>query len=326
VITTSSRLLRLLSLLSSRPTWTAGELARRMDITDRTVRRDIARLRDLGYDVESEPGRWGGYRLVESGRQLPLVLDDEESLAVSVALREAAQTGVLGDDQAVLSAFLKLRQLLPPRVASRLGAMDDVFEHTTRVCGQPLSPGMLAGLAQVCRRSERIRLSYRNMRGIDTVREVDPYRLVFTGNRWYFVALDVATGGWRTFRADRVIDARPTGRMVRLDDPPDAARLVAETLTSDYPLYATVRLLIPLDDALRVVPPTVGVHRPDGPDATVVKIGGTDAESLGLYLMRLGVPLTVLSPDDVREAVRQRAMALAEGNTVAGTASAPKRP
>ncbi|MCX2731544.1 WYL domain-containing protein [Saccharopolyspora sp. NFXS83] len=314
MIGTSSRLLRLLSLLSSRPSWTAGELARRMEVTDRTVRRDVSRLRDLGYDVESDPGRWGGYRLRPGNKQIPLVLDDEESLAVAVALREAARTGVLGDDQAVLSAFLKLRQLLPARVASQLGAMDDVFEHTARAGGQPLSAGLLAGLAAACRRSERLRLSYRDMRGSDSERAVDPHRLVFTGNRWYLVARDVERGAWRTFRADRVLHAEPTGRVVRIDDPPAAARLVAETLTSDYPLYAKVRLHVALDEAMRAIPPTAGVHRADGPGATVVEVGGTDVESLATRLVKLGVPLTVLSPAEVRAAVRRHALALAETN------------
>ncbi|WP_406693199.1 WYL domain-containing protein [Saccharopolyspora sp. ID03-671] len=313
-MSTSSRLLKLLSLLPSRPSWTAGDLAERMGITERTVRRDIARLRDLGYDVSSDPGRWGGYKLGGGGKQLLLVLDDEESLAVSVALREAAQTRVLGDDQAVLSAFLKLRQLLPSRMAARLGAMDDVFEHTTRVCGQPLSPGMLAGLASACRRSERITLSYRDMRGDETIRDVDPHRLVFTGNRWYFVARDVTKGEWRTFRADRVIEAQPTGRVVHIENPPEAAQVVTEMLTSDYPLYATIRLPLSQQDALRVVPPTAGVHRPDGPDTTIVEIGGADPVSLGAYLMRLGTPLTVLAPDSVREVVRRRAAAMATDN------------
>ncbi|MFI2363412.1 helix-turn-helix transcriptional regulator [Promicromonospora sp. NPDC019610] len=326
MISTSARLLQLLSLLWSRPSWTAGDLAQRMDVTERTVRRDVARLRDLGYDVESDPGRWGGYRLGESRRQLPLVLDDDEALAVSVALREAAQTGILGDDQAVLSAFLKLRRLLPDRVAARLGAMDDVFEHTARAGAQPLSPGMLATLARACRRGERVHLSYRSAQRVATEREIDPYRLVFTGNRWYLVALDVAKGEWRTFRADRVADARLTGRLVRLEDPPDASRLVAEMLLSDYPLYATVRLPLALDDAMRAVPPTAGAHRPDGPAATVVRIGGTDPESLAERVLSLGVPVTVLSPDAVRAAVRRRALALAADNTPAGSAGEPARP
>ncbi|MCP2265506.1 helix-turn-helix transcriptional regulator [Promicromonospora thailandica] len=239
MIHTSSRLLRLLSLLWSRPSWSAEDLARRTDVTQRTVRRDIARLRELGYDVVSEPGRGGGYRLSESRGGPPLVLDDEEVLAVSVALREAAQTRLLGDDQAVLSALLKLRELLPARVASRLGAMDDVVEHVPRVCEETVPADVLAVLAQVCRHSERIVVT--EGRGSGTVHEIDPFRLVFTGSRWYLVAREVTTGSWGAFRADLLTDVRSTGRVVRLQDPPDAARLVAETIENGAAAEAAPR-------------------------------------------------------------------------------------
>jgi predicted DNA-binding transcriptional regulator YafY len=194
VISTSSRLLQLLSLLSAQPSWTCGELAGRMGVTGRTVRRDIAKLRELGYGIESDPGPWGGYRLGPGTRALPLMLDEEESLAVAVALRETALSGVLGSDQAALSALLKLQQGLPRRIADRLSAMDAAFVHTSRAGGPQLAPGMLLELATACRRGERTRLSYRDLRGNATVREVDPYRLVRTGHRWYFVARDVAKG------------------------------------------------------------------------------------------------------------------------------------
>ncbi len=208
MISTSARLLRLVSLLSTRPTWTCRELADRMAVTDRTVRRDVARLRELGYGIESNPGPWGGYRLGGGTRVPPLILDDEEALAVAVALREAALSGVLGSDQAVLSALLKLRQVLPRRIADRLGEMDATCVHTPRPEGrQIISPDMLLELAAACHRSERARLSYRDHAGKTTVRDVDPYRLVHTGLRWYFVARDVARGQWRTFRADRVVRA-----------------------------------------------------------------------------------------------------------------------
>jgi predicted DNA-binding transcriptional regulator YafY len=155
VISASARLLRLVSLLSARPSWTCGELAGRMEVTERTVRRDIARLRELGYGVESEPGPWGGYRLSGGTRVPPLILDDEESLAVAVALREAALSGVLGSDQAALSALLKLRRALPPRIADRLGEMDATFVHTPRPDGPQIAPGMLLELATACRQGER---------------------------------------------------------------------------------------------------------------------------------------------------------------------------
>ncbi|RSS79582.1 YafY family transcriptional regulator [Streptomyces sp. WAC05292] len=315
MISTSSRLLRLVSLLSARPTWTCRELAERMAVTDRTVRRDIARLRELGYGIESDPGPWGGYRLCGGSRVPPLILDDEEALAVAVALREAALSGVLGSDQAALSALLKLRQVLPPRISDRLGEMDAVFVHTPRPEGRRIRPGVLPELAAACRLAERTRLSYRDHAGNATVRDVDPYRLVHTGLRWYFVARDVARDQWRTFRADRVVRVEPTGHAVELVDPPDPALLVSRAIAGVvYPLYVTVRLAHPMDQALRLIPPTIGTHRPDGPDATIVEIGGNDADQLAAYLLGLGTTLRVLSPDPVREALLRRARDLCEDN------------
>ncbi|MEU3858901.1 YafY family protein [Streptomyces sp. NPDC028722] len=306
MISASARLLRLLALLAARPAWTCAELAERMTVTDRTVRRDIARLRELGYTVDSDAGPWGGYRLRAGVRVPPLILDDEEALAVAVGLREAALSGALGGDQAALSALLKLRQVLPARIAGRLGEWDDALVRLPGTEGPRLRPGMLLELAAACRRGERARLSYRDGEGRNTVREVDPYRLVHTGRRWYFVARDVARG-WRTFRADRVERLTLTGRPVEITDPPDPAQLVSHnTANGPYPLSATVRLPLPLDRALRLVPATVGTHRPDGPDATLVDIGGPDADGLARYLLALATPLRVLAPDEVREALVRR--------------------
>jgi predicted DNA-binding transcriptional regulator YafY len=177
--------------------------------------------------------------------------------------------------------LLKLRQVLPPRIAERLGEMDAAFVQTPRPDERQIAPGMLLKLATACRRGERIRLSYCDREGKVTVRDVDPYRLVHTGRRWYFVARDVVRGEWRTFRADRVAQMRPTGRMVELLDPPDPALLVSRSIASGaYPLYVTVRLPLPMDQALRLIPPTVGTHCPDGPEATIVEIGGPDADGL----------------------------------------------
>lgn len=223
MLSSSARLLRLLSLLSSRPSWTCAELAERMEVTDRTVRRDVARLRDLGYSVDSEAGPWGGYRLRAGSRVPPLILDDEEALAVAVGLREAALSDALGGDQAALSALLKLRQVLPRRIADRLGELDDAFVRLPGADGPQIRPGLLLELATACRRGERARLSYTDGQGRATVRDVDPYRLVHTGRRWYVVARDISRGQWRTFRADRVDRLQPTGRPADLTDAPDPA-------------------------------------------------------------------------------------------------------
>ncbi|WP_045866893.1 YafY family protein [Streptomyces sp. WMMB 714] len=315
MISTSARLLRLLSLLAVRPSWTCGDLAHRMEVTGRTVRRDIARLRELGYSIESDPGPWGGYRLRAGARTPPLILDDEEALAVAVGLREAALSGALGGDHAALSALLKLRQVLPQRIAHRLGEMDAAFVHTPRPGEPQISPGTLLELAAACRRGERARLSYRDWQGRATVREVDPYRLVHTERRWYFVARDVTRGRWRTFRADRVDRLRPTGHAADIVDPPDAALLVSRSVaTGPYPLRATVRIPVPVEQALRLIPSSVGVHRPEGPGATIVDIGGPDADGLAAYLLGLATPLRVLSPDAVRQALLRRTRELADEN------------
>ncbi|WP_326834338.1 WYL domain-containing protein [Amycolatopsis rhabdoformis] len=305
MVNASARLLRLASLLSTRPTWTNGELAERLAVTPRTVRRDVAKLRELGYGIESDPGPWGGYRLGPGTALPPLSLDDEEALAVAVALREAALSGVLGSDHAALSALLKLRRLLPRRVAERLGAFDEAFVHTPRSSADPVPPAILLELATACRRGERLRLSYRDLQSRTTVRDIDPYRLVRTAHRWYLVALDSERGRWRTFRVDRMTDVHPTGRPARLPDTPDAAALVATMLTSHYPVYTTLRLEVPLAEAERLVPPGSGVHEALEPAVTRVKIGGTDVESLALRLVRIGAPFRVESPAEVRDAVRR---------------------
>ncbi|OXY98776.1 helix-turn-helix transcriptional regulator [Streptomyces diastatochromogenes] len=315
MIGSSARLLRLLSLLSSRPSWTCGELAERMEVTDRTVRRDIARLRELGYTVDSEAGPWGGYRLRAGSRVPPLILDDEEALAVAVGLREAALSDALGGDQAALSALLKLRQVLPRRIADRLGELDDAFVRLPGADGAQIRPGLLLELAVACRRGERARLSYTDGEGRATVRDVDPYRLVHTGRRWYFVARDVSRAQWRTFRADRVDRLQPTGHPADLTDPPDPALLVSRNIANGpYPLSATIRLPLPLHQAVRLIPATVGTHRPDGPNATLVDIGGPDPDGLARYLLGLATPLRVLAPESVRQALMRHTQELLDAH------------
>lgn len=193
--------------------------------------------------------------------------------------------------------------------------MDAAFVHTPRPDEPQIAPARLLELATACRRGERTHLSYRDREGRATVRDVDPYRLVHTGRRWYFVARDVVRGEWRTFRADRVAHIRPTGHAVELLDPPDPVLLVSRSIANGaYLLYVCVRLPLPMDQALRVVPLTVGTHRPDGPNATIVDIGGPDADGLARYLLSLATPLRVLSPDDVREALLRRARDLCADN------------
>ncbi|WP_273940721.1 helix-turn-helix transcriptional regulator [Kutzneria chonburiensis] len=299
-------MLRLLSVLSTRPSWTNRELAERLEVTERTVRRDVARLRELGYGIESDAGPWGGYRLAAGTAMPPLSLDDDEALAVAVALREVALKGTLGSDQAALSALFKLQRLLPRRVADRLGRFADAFVHTPQGTPDPVSSGVLLELASACRYQERLRLAYRDRNDRQSTREVEPYRLVRTSNRWYLVAL--SAGEWRTFRADRVIEAHRTGSPARIADPPDAARMVADMLTSHYPVYATIYLPMSMGQAQQLIPPGSGVHEAES-NGTRVTLGGTDIDALATRLLELATPLTVLAPDELRSALRERLQA-----------------
>jgi predicted DNA-binding transcriptional regulator YafY len=235
-----------------------------------------------------------------------LNLDDEEALAVAVALRETALRGVLGSHEAALSALFKLQRILPGRVADRLSAFADSVVHTDQGPGDPVASDVLLALADACRHRNRLQLVYCDSAGRRTTRAADPYRLVRTRNRWYLVTLDVKRGQWRTLRADRVVEARPTGQPVRIENPPDAARMVADMLTSHYPLYATVVLPVPLEEAQRLVPPGSGIHESTGPDSTRVTLGGSDLDELATRLLALAVPLTVVAPDELRTVLRTR--------------------
>ncbi len=325
VADTSARLLRLLGLFQSRPLWTAPELAERLEVTERTVRRDVSRLRDLGYPVDAEAGPHGGYRLGRGGSLPPLLLDDDEAVAVALGLRAAADGSVVGVDDAALSALAKLEQVLPAPLVERVRT---VHEATAELRGRPPDPvraAVLMTLADACRQGERLRIAYRDREGRDSERLVDPYRLVRSGPRWYLAARDVERNGWRTLRADRVGEVRSTRRPVEIDDPPDPVELVQRGMAvAPYPVQATVRLAVGAEEAQRVVPATVGVHTPDGPDATLVEVGGGSVSAMAAWLSGRGVALEVVDPPELRTAVAAHAASLVEANGETSSAISPR--
>ena len=311
---TPGRLLRLLSMLQARPSWTGPELAERLGITVRTVRRDVDRLRRLGYPVNAVPGPAGGYELGVGGVMPPLLLDDDEAVAVAVGLRAAADGTVTGLEEATVSALAKLDQVLPRHLAGRVA---DLHATTVQLWGRPperVDATALALVARACRRSERLRFSYTSRSNERTERLVEPYRLVRFGVRWYLVAHDVGRGDWRTFRLDRLADPRPTGTRFELVDPPDPGELVSRGVAvSAYDFVARIRLPLPLDEALKVIPRTVGVPAPDGEAATVIELGA-DAKAMPRWLASLSCPVEVLDPPELREALRRHGEALAAAN------------
>jgi predicted DNA-binding transcriptional regulator YafY len=241
---TSGRLLKLLSLLQGRRDWPGAELARRLEVSGRTIRRDVDRLRRLGYPVEALPGPAGGYRLEAGTAMPPLLLDDDEAVAIAVGLRTAAGAAVTGIEETAVRALVKLEQVLPSHLRRRVHALQSVTA-TLPATGPTVDPAALTVIAGACRDSERLRFAYRSRDGSGSRRRVEPRSLVCLGHRWYLVAWDCDREAWRTFRVDRLEDPSPAGTRFTPRELPnrDAAAYVAEHL-ADAPYRYQARVTL----------------------------------------------------------------------------------
>ncbi|MFF9687307.1 helix-turn-helix transcriptional regulator [Streptomyces sp. NPDC014623] len=228
---TPARLLKLLSLLQTPREWPGSELAGRLDVSPRTVRRDIDRLRDLGYPVEASRGSVGGYRLVAGAAMPPLLLNDEEAVAIAVGLRAGAGHAIEGIDEASVRALAKLEQVLPSRLRHRVSALQNATTPLTRGDGAAIDPRTLTVIASAVTACERLRFGYRAGDGAASKRQVEPYRLVSTGSRWYLVAYDLDREDWRTFRVDRVSEPFSTGARFTPRELPAGSENGAEILS-----------------------------------------------------------------------------------------------
>ncbi|HEY6738601.1 MAG TPA: YafY family protein [Actinopolymorphaceae bacterium] len=298
---TPARLLRLLAMFTTRPSWNADELADRLEVTARTVRRDVARLRRLGYPVEADPGVAGGYRLGPGGRLPPLLLDDDEAVALAVGLRLASTTAVSGVRDAAVAASAKLDSMLPSRLRERVEALQ---VGTVQMPGPHLpavDADVLLALARACRRSEGLEFRYVDNAGQETRRRVEPLRVVHTGRRWYLVARDRDRDAWRTFRVDRIAGPIPTGRRHTFVAPPDPVALVSEgAAVLSYAIQARLRVAAPAEEVTGVVPPMLGVVEADGAEHAIVRIAADDLAPLGHFVSRLPYDVEVLEPAELR--------------------------
>jgi predicted DNA-binding transcriptional regulator YafY len=304
MLETSARLLRLLSLLEVRPDWAGADLAARLDVTPRTLRRDVQKLRSLGYPVYAAPGVAGGYRLGAGAALPPLLLDDDEAVAVALSLRTAASHAVTGVAEASARALAKLEQVLPSRLRGRAAA---IIQATVPLTGpEPkVDADTLTTLARACRGYEQLAFGYRDRQGAETERRVEPHRLVQAGYRWYLVARDVGRAEWRTFRLDRISAPRPTGIRFVPVDPPDAAAFVAAAVsTAPYRYHARVLLHAPLAAIAAQLPPTIGKVEAAGADACMLRTGHDSLDALTFHLGQLGCDFTVLDPPELIEHVR----------------------
>jgi biotin operon repressor BirA-like protein len=209
---TGNRTLRLLSLMQDRRHWAGPDLAERLGVSRRTLRRDVERLRDLGYPVEATPGVAGGYRLAPGASLPPLVLDDEEAVALTVGLQAAAQAAVAGMAESSVRALAKVVPVLPPRLRRRVDALTAATVAVPWAGGEAaVDPAVLNTVAQACRDTVRLTFDYTAAGGERSERLVEPFRLVPLRRRWYLVAYDTGRGDWRSFRLDRLTGPRATG-------------------------------------------------------------------------------------------------------------------
>jgi predicted DNA-binding transcriptional regulator YafY len=303
---TSARLLRLLSHFQARRDWTGPELADRLGVTIRTVRNDVDRLRRLGYPVHATPGAAGGYRLGAGAALPPLLLDDDEAIAVAVGLRTAAGGAVTGIEETSLRALAKLERVLPVRLRHRVTAMQAVTVAITGP-GPMVDPEVLIAVAAACRDHERLRFDYRDHHGATSLRTVEPHRLVAWGRRWYLVAWDPERLDWRTFRADRIEPHAPTGPRFPHREPPDgdvAAYVTRNIGAAVWRYRAQVRVHAPASVVAAKLPFALGTIEALDEHTCLLNAGSDSPHMLAVHLGMLDVDFETTEPPELVAAFR----------------------
>jgi predicted DNA-binding transcriptional regulator YafY len=311
MVQTSARLLALLSLLQVRREWTGQELADRLEVGPRTIRRDVDKLRSLGYPIEAAPGVAGGYRLGNGGELPPLLLDDAEAVAVAVGLRTAASGGIAGIEETSIRALSKLEQVLPGRLRRRVSALS-AATSAFGVEGPRIDPDVLATLAGACRDQVRLRYSYVARDDRASQRIVEPTAVVYSGHRWYLVAFDLDRDDWRTFRLDRIRGRVRIGERGRRRTVPggDPAAYVRERLrgaregdASEIP-PGRIRVVAPAARVRSRVPGRYADVEPDGETACIVTSRGAWSAGFLVWMATLDEPMEVLEPPEMVAAAR----------------------
>ncbi|APE37268.1 DNA-binding transcriptional regulator [Nocardia mangyaensis] len=313
MLETSARLLRLLSLLQTPRDWTGTELAERLEVDARTVRRDIEKLRGLGYPVDATPGV-GGYRLGAGAKLPPLLLDDDEAVAVAIGLRTAAGGTVAGIEDSSLRALTKLEQVLPSRLRHRVSLLHSVTV-TVPAAATRVDPDVLTAVAATIRDNHRLRFDYRTHDGTTTLRTAEPHRLAHTGRHWYLIAWDVDRADWRTYRVDRVTPRIPTGPRFTPREAPDldlGGYLTRGITTATYRYQAVITLAVSAAVAADRIAPTVGLIEPLTPDTCLLRTGSNDLTELAIYVATFDFPFHVEEPPELIAHLRTLATRFAE--------------
>ncbi|MBG0832037.1 YafY family transcriptional regulator [Planomonospora sp. ID67723] len=310
---TVTRVLALLELLQASPGLTGPELAARLEVDERTVRRYAVKLAELGVPVEADRGRYGGYRLLPGYKLPPLMFTDDEATAVVLGLLAGRRTGLAVGEAATGSALAKIQRVLPQALRERVEAVSQTLEHTRAAPAAASAPraGPLLALADAARRGRTVRLAYRSWKGEPSERDLDPYGIVFHSGRWYVAGFDHGSGEVRTFRVDRVASAGRTERAFEVPEDFDAAGHVAEALSA-VPYRYEVRVLLDttLEEARRRVPAEAATLAMT-PEGVLLTTRAERLDGMAQMLAGLGWPFTVITPDGLREEIGALAARLA---------------
>ncbi|MBO3738346.1 helix-turn-helix transcriptional regulator [Actinoplanes flavus] len=308
MLETSARLLRLLSLLQTPRDWTGAELAERLSVSTRTVRNDVDRLRNLGYPVHGTRGSVGGYRLGAGAALPPLLLDDEEAVAVAIGLRTAAGGTILGIEETSMRALAKLEQVLPSRLRRRVNTLHRYAEAVPRDdTGPRVDADTLSSIAAACRDHIRLRFDYRSHDGSESRRDAEPYRLVNWGRRWYLVGFDVERADWRTYRVDRLHPRTPAGpRFTPRELPEEAVDRVRRGVSSAaWRHRAQVVVHASAERLAERINPAIGTITAVDDTRCLLDTGADTIEALAVHLGLLGVDFTVTAPPELVALVRE---------------------
>ncbi len=309
MVQTSARLLALLSLLQVRREWTGQELADRLEVGPRTIRRDVDKLRSLGYPIEAAPGVAGGYRLGAGGELPPLLLDDAEAVAVAVGLRTAATGSIAGIEETSVRALAKLEQVLPGRLRRRISALGDTTSAFS-VDAPRIDADTLATLAGACRDGARLHFPYVAKDGRASERHTEPCAVVHSGYRWYLVAYDLDRDDWRTFRVDRIRGRLRAGGRGRRRTVPggDPAAYVRSQLRAEPAEGETapgrIRLRVSAAEARVRIPARYAAVEPDTEHSCIVTTRGAWSRSFLVWMALLDEPMQVLGPPELAEMAR----------------------
>jgi predicted DNA-binding transcriptional regulator YafY len=313
VLTPTARLLELLELLQAQPLITGREIADRLGIDRRTARRYVAALQDLGIPIEGQRGVGGGYRIRPGYRLPPLMLTDDEAVAVALGVQAAGRLGLSGSAEAADGALLKIHRVLPDGLRRRVEALEATLDFTSSARrGAPVRGETVLLLADAIRRRRRLRMTYRAFSGDETRRELSPHGLVVHSGRWYLAAHDHLRDDLRTFRVDRMLRLRVTNEPA--DDAPDGFDAVSYVSTSlarvPWGWDVEIALELALDEAVRRVPATLAELVDDG-GTTVMRMRADSLEWVATILAGLGCAFTIRRPDELRTSVRALADRLA---------------